>query len=261
MALLWYFPILFHVTIYNLFISILNYCHSKDLLYVSLEVEVSTKFEKLIFGLKHILLMVHSIGGIILGFIAFICFLIQKDFISSFFTFFILFIVILWQFYCFKTIKVTQNMLMNRSFMIYSVCILVLGSLFSILVIGVTIFPTVHIMRRVISDLNNKPPGKLYNVNGHLMHLRCTGNGSPVVLFEHGYSGSSLDWSHIQPIVSNTTKSCSYDRSGYGWSESGPEPRDSNQISNELKELIEQANIKDDLILVGHSCKDFSFKF
>ena len=30
------------------------------------------------------------------------------------------------------------------------------------------------------------PPGQMVNVNGHLMHLYCTGTGSPTVILEAG---------------------------------------------------------------------------
>jgi pimeloyl-ACP methyl ester carboxylesterase len=121
-------------------------------------------------------------------------------------------------------------------------------------VIGVVTFiPTLHEFR--LSVLNNPPQGALFSVNGRNMHMYCVGEGTPTVLFEHGYSGSSLDWSYIQPQVSNITRTCSYDRAGYGWSDIGPEPRHVANIAQELKILLQVANIHDDIVLVGHSCE------
>ncbi len=97
------------------------------------------------------------------------------------------------------------------------------------------------------------PPGKLIDVEGHLMHIYCTGKGSPVVILEAGLSSYSLDWSLIQPEVSKTTMVCSYDRSGYGWSEPGKEPRTAQQVVKELHELLTQDGIKGPYILVGQS--------
>eukprot|EP01080_Neovahlkampfia_damariscottae_P007128 gene7128-11291_t len=256
LALIWYFPVLYHVTIHNFLKILLNYHHSKDLLYISLDENIkesATKFERILYFLKHLFLGIHTVLGILLCFIAFICLLIQRDFIGAFFAFFILFIIILWEFYCFKSIKMTNNLHMNTFFKIYSIFIILLGVSFSITIVTITAFPTLHIFRSVINDFDNPPPGVLFNVMGHKMHLNCIGNGSPTILFEHGYSGSSLDWSHIQPIVSNVTRTCSYDRAGYGWSDMGIEPRDSEHISTELKTLLDEAKINDDLILVGHS--------
>jgi pimeloyl-ACP methyl ester carboxylesterase len=46
---------------------------------------------------------------------------------------------------------------------------------------------------------------------------------------------------------------CSYDRSGLGWSESGPSPRTSPQIVKELHVLLENAGVGGPYVLVGHS--------
>jgi hypothetical protein len=43
----------------------------------------------------------------------------------------------------------------------------------------------------------------------------------------------------VQPEVSKFARVCSYDRAGYGWSDSGPEPRSSLQIAHELKQLLQ----------------------
>ncbi len=104
------------------------------------------------------------------------------------------------------------------------------------------------------SDLKTYPlPGLLVNVGGHRLHIHCTGQGSPTVVMESGMSGWSTDWILVQPQIAQTTRVCSYDRAGYGWSESGPQPRDSQQISRELRTLLLRAGIQGKYILVGHS--------
>jgi hypothetical protein len=45
-----------------------------------------------------------------------------------------------------------------------------------------------------------------------------------------GLSGNSIDWSGVQPEVAKFARACIYDRAGYGWSDSGPTPRDCRQI-------------------------------
>eukprot|EP01051_Picozoa_sp_SAG22_P014196 SAG22_NODE_1687_length_3809_cov_11.008356_3_plen_382_part_00 len=50
----------------------------------------------------------------------------------------------------------------------------------------------------------------------HAMRLHCIGEGSPAVVFLHGYSGQARDWSWVQPAVAATTKACTFDRSGCG---------------------------------------------
>ena len=77
-------------------------------------------------------------------------------------------------------------------------------------------------------------PGKLVDIGGYQLHINCTGTGSPTVILDAGLGGSSLDWSKVQPDVARFTRVCSYDRAGYGWSQTGPGPRTSQQIVTEL---------------------------
>src|SRR5947209_11783037 len=97
------------------------------------------------------------------------------------------------------------------------------------------------------------PPGKLVDIGGYRLHIHCTGTGSPTVILDAGLGETSLDWSKVQPGVARFTRVCSYDRAGYGWSESGPGPRTSQQIVKELHLLLVHAQISGPYILVGHS--------
>jgi len=96
-------------------------------------------------------------------------------------------------------------------------------------------------------------PGKLVDVGGYRLHINCTGTGSPTVILDAGLGGSSLDWSKVQPAVARFTRVCSYDRAGYGWSETAPGPRTSQQIVTELHALLARAKINGPYVLVGHS--------
>lgn len=101
---------------------------------------------------------------------------------------------------------------------------------------------------------NSHPPiGKLVNIGGHQLHIYCTGEGSPSVVFEAGGASWSLDWNLVQSEVAKFTAVCSYDRAGFGWSDSGPKPRTSEQIATELHALLTKAEIKKPYILVGAS--------
>ncbi|TME01702.1 MAG: alpha/beta hydrolase [Chloroflexi bacterium] len=57
----------------------------------------------------------------------------------------------------------------------------------------------------------------------------------------------------MQPGVATFTRVCSYDRAGYGWSDSGPLPRTSERIVGELHTLLVKAGISGPFVLVGHS--------
>jgi pimeloyl-ACP methyl ester carboxylesterase len=96
-------------------------------------------------------------------------------------------------------------------------------------------------------------PGALVDAGGHLLHLACTGQGSPTVILETGLGTSSSAWALVQPAVASSTRTCAYDRAGSGWSQSGPEPRDARQISTELHTVLRNAGIAGPYVLVGHS--------
>ena len=104
------------------------------------------------------------------------------------------------------------------------------------------------------SDIAKYPaPGKLVDVGGYRLHLLCMGYGSPTVIFESGVADDSLTWSAVQPAIAKTTRTCSYDRAGYGWSDPSPKVRDAKTIAEELHTLLEDAGVSGPLILVGHS--------
>ena len=101
---------------------------------------------------------------------------------------------------------------------------------------------------------NLHPPiGRLIDVGGQRLHIHSSGEGSPAVIFESGGASWSLDWSLVQGEVARFTSACSYDRAGFGWSDSGPSPRTSGQIVTELHTLLAKAEIKKPYILVGAS--------
>ncbi len=98
-----------------------------------------------------------------------------------------------------------------------------------------------------------EPPGELVDVDGHAMHLYCTGEGTPTVILDTGLGDSSVNFHPLQDSISEFTRVCSYDRAGYGWSEPGPEPRTSQQIVDELATLLDTAGEAGPYVLAGHS--------
>ena len=99
----------------------------------------------------------------------------------------------------------------------------------------------------------NPPPGAFYSVNDHRMHINCTGSGSPTIVLEAGLGNDALVWGGVQPELSITTRVCSYDRAGFGWSDALPPPRDADHIAAELHELLLQAKVSGPIVLMGHS--------
>jgi pimeloyl-ACP methyl ester carboxylesterase len=101
------------------------------------------------------------------------------------------------------------------------------------------------------------PPGRLVAIDGHRLHLSCTGNGEPTVLLETGLGGSTADWGFVQPNVAQFTRVCSYDRAGMGYSDPGPSPRTAERIARELAQLLDRSGIKGPLVLVAASIGAF----
>ncbi|MBE0703737.1 MAG: alpha/beta fold hydrolase [Afipia sp.] len=97
------------------------------------------------------------------------------------------------------------------------------------------------------------PPGQMVDVGGYRLHINCMGTGSPTVIIDAGLGAWSLEWSWVQPEVAKTTRFCTYDRAGMGYSEAGPLPRNAEQFATELHMLLERANIAGPYVMVGHS--------
>jgi pimeloyl-ACP methyl ester carboxylesterase len=57
----------------------------------------------------------------------------------------------------------------------------------------------------------------------------------------------------VQPEVAKTTRICTYDRAGMGWSEPSPQPRTAREFALELHTLLANANEPGPYVLVGHS--------
>lgn len=96
-------------------------------------------------------------------------------------------------------------------------------------------------------------PGRLVNVDGHRMRIECTGSGSPTLVLDSGLGNDGLVWQGVQPVLAQTTRVCSYDRAGMGWSDSVPPPRDADHIADQLHGLLAEAQINGPLVLMGHS--------
>lgn len=96
-------------------------------------------------------------------------------------------------------------------------------------------------------------PGKLIDIGGRKLHLYCSGQGSPAVILMAGGSAYSIDWGLVQPGVARTTRVCSYDRAGLGWSDPGPEDETVEQTVSDLHAALGKAGEKGPYVLVGAS--------
>lgn len=100
-----------------------------------------------------------------------------------------------------------------------------------------------------------QPPGKLYEVAGHKLHLHCTGQGQPTVVLDTGFGMPALGWVRVQTELARHHRVCSYDRAGLGYSEPEPTltPRPAARLAAELQLLLQRAQEPGPYVLVGHS--------
>jgi pimeloyl-ACP methyl ester carboxylesterase len=97
------------------------------------------------------------------------------------------------------------------------------------------------------------PSGRLVDLGGHRLHVRCTGSGHPTVVVENGLGDFSFDWALVERRVAEFARICTYDRGGYAWSDPGPKPRTFAQLNLELHDALSRMGEKAPFVLVGHS--------
>lgn len=102
-------------------------------------------------------------------------------------------------------------------------------------------------------DRRFPPLGMLVDVNGHRMHLFCQGEGSPTVIVEQGVGSQSLGWAPLNERLATITTVCAYDRPGMGYSEPIDHPTPAAEIARNLNQLLINAGITDDIVLVAWS--------
>jgi pimeloyl-ACP methyl ester carboxylesterase len=91
-----------------------------------------------------------------------------------------------------------------------------------------------------------------FDIGGRRLFLRCTGHGSPTVVFEGGLTS---DWYELQNQLSGFTRVCSYDRPGGPASRSdpAPTPRTARDFVADLHALLRAARVPGPYVLAGHS--------
>jgi pimeloyl-ACP methyl ester carboxylesterase len=91
-----------------------------------------------------------------------------------------------------------------------------------------------------------------FDVGGRRLFLRCTGHGSPTVVFE---GGLTTDWYELQNRVAPFTRVCSYDHPGGPRSRSdpAPTPRTARDFVADLHTLLRVAHVPGPYVLAGHS--------
>lgn len=122
------------------------------------------------------------------------------------------------------------------------------------LVVALACFGAVYQAIASHFDSNALPlPGRRIDVGGYRLHLYCQGRGNPTIVVNPGVGVWSLQWSKIQSALAQDTRICTYDRDGYGWSDSGVSTPTASQAADELHVLLERAGEHGTYVLVGES--------
>lgn len=107
---------------------------------------------------------------------------------------------------------------------------------------------------RVIDGAVYTQPQRMVEVEpGRRLNLYCAGTGSPTVVFESGLGVPISNWGFVQPVISQKTRTCAYDRAGLGFSDAATRASDSKNIVDDLHRLLVAAAIQPPYVLVGHS--------
>ena len=97
------------------------------------------------------------------------------------------------------------------------------------------------------------PPGQLVDLGGRRLHLICIGAGEPTVVFESSHLGGAGSSRVAREEIARSTRVCSYDRVGLGWSDPGPAFISAGALSDDLEHLLDRAGLRPPYVLVASS--------
>ena len=92
-------------------------------------------------------------------------------------------------------------------------------------------------------SMNYLAPGKLVDVNGHMMHVYGCGSGAERLVFMSG-SGTpcpTLDFKPLWEKLSDKYRIIVVEKAGYGWSETAKISRSISTILEETRRALELA--------------------
>ncbi|MGK7957567.1 MAG: alpha/beta fold hydrolase [Crocosphaera sp.] len=102
------------------------------------------------------------------------------------------------------------------------------------------------------------PPGELIDLGGYKVHCYQKGEGEMTVVFDHSLGG--IEGYFLIEEIAKITQVFIYDRPGYGWSDSSPKQRCSQEIVYELDQLLQKAGVSPPYLLVGDSFGSYNVR-
>jgi pimeloyl-ACP methyl ester carboxylesterase len=94
---------------------------------------------------------------------------------------------------------------------------------------------------------------KMVDAGGRKLHCRVFGEGSPTVVLISGLNAPQAYWNPIIPGICRKATVVTYDRPGYGKSETGMKPLHGEQAARDLRVLLEELDVPKPYVVVGHS--------
>lgn len=91
------------------------------------------------------------------------------------------------------------------------------------------------------------------DVAGAILYLICFGAGTPTVVLDAGAGMTPHTWKEVVTGIYTYTRTCAFNRAGYGWSSGPVEPRSAETHAEMLRTLLADAPIEGPYMLVGHS--------
>lgn len=89
--------------------------------------------------------------------------------------------------------------------------------------------------------------------DGRSLYRVCRGEGSPTVILESGDGADRSQWNQVITQIAEVTKVCAYDRGGLGRSDPVTGCRHLADLTGDLAQLLEAADIPGPYVLVGTS--------
>ncbi len=91
------------------------------------------------------------------------------------------------------------------------------------------------------------------SIRDYSLNYKDSGKGKHIIVLEAGLGMDSETWTELQTKLSENYRVISYDRSGYGTSGNSKTPRTIENITKDLKLLLDAIEAPAPYILVGHS--------
>ena len=104
-----------------------------------------------------------------------------------------------------------------------------------------------------MNNKTNQDEIKFTEIKGKKHYYRLSGEGNPVVVFVSGLGPTMDDFFKIQNRISKRNQTLCYDRAGIGNSEPMNNDRNLENISDELKEFLNNVIPEKEFVIVAHS--------